>query len=92
MPLDQTVPNGVVIATEKKLASILIDESSLEKVSVICPTVGAVFSGMSPDARLLVAKARKAAQKYFQTYQEYPPVSQLVREIASVMQEYTQSG
>lgn len=78
--------------SEKKAASVLIEEETIEKVSMICPSIGCVFSGMSPDARLLVAKARKAAQKYQQTYGEYPPVSQLVREIASVMQEYTQSG
>ena len=70
----------------------MIEEKSIEKVSVICPSIGAVFSGMSPDARLLITKARKVAQKYQQTFGEYPPVSQLVKEVASVMQEYTQSG
>lgn len=47
---------------------------------------------MGPDSRVLVNKARKAAQKYKLTYGEYPPTSQLVREVAMVMQEYTQSG
>ena len=51
-----------------------------------------VYSGMGPDARLLVSKARKAAQQYLQVYREYPTTLQLVREVAAVMQEYTQSG
>ncbi|KAG9292688.1 hypothetical protein G9A89_008275 [Geosiphon pyriformis] len=84
--------NGVVIATEKKTASPLIDDSSLEKVATICPNIGIVYSGMGPDFRVLVAKARKAAQKYKQVYDEYPPTGILVKEVASVMQEFTQSG
>lgn len=84
--------NGVVIATEKKVSSLLIEEQTLEKVSVVCKNLGVVYSGMGPDARLLVRKARKAAQAYKRVYNEYPPASFLVREVASVMQEYTQSG
>lgn len=81
-----------MIATEKKTSSPLIDESTIEKVSVICDNIGMVYSGMGPDARLLVDKARKAAQEYKQVYLENPPVMMLVKEIAGVMQEYTQSG
>ncbi|CAG8601794.1 6535_t:CDS:2, partial [Ambispora gerdemannii] len=84
--------NGVVIATEKKTPSPLIDDSSLEKVAVICPNIGIVYSGMGGDFRVLVTKARKAAQKYKQVYREYPPTGILVKEVASVMQEYTQTG
>jgi 20S proteasome subunit alpha 2 len=47
---------------------------------------------MGPDFRVLVANSRKAAQKYFLTYREVQPVSQVVRESALLMQEYTQSG
>jgi 20S proteasome subunit alpha 2 len=47
---------------------------------------------MGPDFRVLVKNARKAAQKYYLTYREVQPVSQIVRESALVMQEYTQSG
>eukprot|EP01137_Pigoraptor_chileana_P027687 Opistho-2@10565 len=84
--------NGVVIATEKKLPSVLIDETSLNKVSNITKTTGVVYSGMGPDSRVLVRKARRLAQQYFRVYGEDMPVSQLVREIATVMQEFTQSG
>jgi len=84
--------NGVVMATEKKMATILIDESSMQKVIKITDHVGMVYSGMGPDARVLTKKARKLAQQYFRVYQEPVPSAQIVREIASVMQEYTQSG
>lgn len=47
---------------------------------------------MGPDFRVLVRNARKSAQKYYLTYREIQPVSEVVRESALVMQEYTQSG
>jgi 20S proteasome subunit alpha 2 len=84
--------NGIVIATEKKSSSILIDDSMLDKVAVICPHIGIVYSGMGPDFRVLVNKARKSAQAYFKIYGEYPPTRVLTQEIATVMQEATQSG
>jgi 20S proteasome subunit alpha 2 len=47
---------------------------------------------MGPDARVLVDKARKLVQEYKRIYMEEPPVATLVKEVAAVMQEYTQSG
>merc|ERR1711983_445457 len=47
---------------------------------------------MGPDYRILLTRARKIAQIYYRRYQESIPTAQLVQRIASVMQEYTQSG
>ncbi|MCO5570427.1 hypothetical protein L7F22_024149 [Adiantum nelumboides] len=84
--------NGVVVATEKKLPSILVDESSVKKIQLLTPNIGVAYSGMGPDSRVLVRKSRKQAQQYFRVYKENIPVLQLVRETAAVMQEFTQSG
>lgn len=65
---------------------------SIQKVSMITKSIGIVYAGMGPDSRVLIKKARKAAQSYYQVYNESIPVGQLVREVASVMQEFTQSG
>lgn len=54
--------------------------------------IGMVYSGMGPDYRLLVKKARKIAQQYKLIYQENIPTQQLVQRVAAIMQEYTQSG
>jgi 20S proteasome subunit alpha 2 len=51
-----------------------------------------VYSGMGPDYRLLVKYARKLAQQYVMMYDDEIPTVQLVRRVADVMQEYTQSG
>jgi 20S proteasome subunit alpha 2 len=84
--------NGVVLATEKKHRSILYEEHSVHKIEMITPKIGMVYSGMGPDYRLLVRQARKMAQQYWVTYQEQIPTAQLVQRVATLMQEYTQSG
>ena len=47
---------------------------------------------MGPDARVLLDKARKLVQEYKKVYLEEPSVATLVKELAGIMQEYTQSG
>ncbi|EEB07416.1 20S proteasome component alpha 2 [Schizosaccharomyces japonicus yFS275] len=85
--------NGVVLATEKKTNTELALGSSLQKISGITPDVGMVYSGMGPDYRVLVDKARKVSHtNYKRIYNEYPPTKILVQEVASIMQESTQSG
>ena len=84
--------NGAVLVSEKKSPSPLIDNATIEKVAEVCPNLGIVYSGMGPDARILTIKARKAAQVYKMTYGEYPSALALVKELATIMQDFTQSG
>lgn len=90
--LISSASNGIVIATEKKLSSILVDDSMIERVAPVCPNIGIVYSGMSPDFRALLTAARKKAQAYWMVYNEYPPTKILTQEIATIMQVATQSG
>jgi 20S proteasome subunit alpha 2 len=87
-----TAKNGVVIATEKKIDSILVESENGSKIQKCNDRIGMVYSGMGPDYRVLVKNARKAAAGYFRQYQEVQPTSQLVKNTANVMQEFTQSG
>jgi 20S proteasome subunit alpha 2 len=84
--------NGVVIATDKKVNSKLIDIDNVHKIQTITEATGFVYSGIGPDYRVLTKKARKSSQAYNLTYQEQQPVQMLVKETAGIMQEYTQSG
>ncbi|KAI0285089.1 nucleophile aminohydrolase [Russula aff. rugulosa BPL654] len=70
------------LGIKEKSSSILIDDSMLEKVAVICPNIGIVYSGW----------ARKSAQAYWKIYGEYPPTRVLTQELATLMQQATQSG
>lgn len=52
-----------------------------------------VYSGMGPDYRILVDRARKVSHtQYRRIYNEYPPTRILVQDVAKVMQEATQSA
>ncbi len=54
--------------------------------------IGVTYAGMGPDFRVLVRRGRKATQDYFLQYVDNIPMTQLVREVGTVMQEFTQSG
>nr|ADD38717.1 Proteasome subunit alpha type-2 [Lepeophtheirus salmonis] len=84
--------NGAVLAVEKKLNSTLIDSTTVNRIEKITDNIGMVYSGLSPDFRVLVKQARKIAQSYQMAYGQQIPPSQLVTRIAGVMQEHTQSG
>ncbi|GAA53512.1 20S proteasome subunit alpha 2 [Clonorchis sinensis] len=84
--------NGVVLAVEKKFTSKLIDESTIHKIENVSKNIGMVYSGLSPDYRVLVKQARKSAQAYEMAYGDTISPEQLVVRTAAVMQEYTQSG
>eukprot|EP01039_Chlorochromonas_danica_P006954 gene6954-7694_t len=92
MALGIRAKNGVVIATDKKVPSVLVDTEDYQKIQSITPSTGFVYAGLGPDFRVIVRNARKNAQKYYLTYREVQPIDQIVRESAGLMQEYTQSG
>jgi len=45
--------DGVVIATDKKLASALVDIGDIKKIECITDSCGFVYSGIGPDYRVL---------------------------------------
>jgi 20S proteasome subunit alpha 2 len=51
--------NGVIIAAEKKLSTTLVDESSIHKIEQLCNYMGATYSGLGPDFKAVLLKARK---------------------------------
>jgi 20S proteasome subunit alpha 2 len=58
----------VVLASEKKTGSVLVDTSTVEKTALLTANVGVTYSGMGPDFRVLVNKGRKAGQQYWLQY------------------------
>ena len=84
--------DGVVIATDKKVSSPLIDVDNVGKISEIDKGMGFVYSGLGPDARVVVRDARKKAKSYALMYGSPKTVTEAVKSTASLMQQYTQSG
>lgn len=50
-----------MIAVEKKVSSILVDEESYNKIATIYKHIGFSYSGIGPDFRVAVKKSRKDA-------------------------------
>lgn len=75
------------------MPSLLIDETSYTKISHVSKFIGATYAGLGPDYRVVLKKARKDFQKFKLQYNDdQMPVHSLAREVANLMQEYTQSG
>jgi len=84
--------NGVVIATEKKPHSPLVDTNDWNKVYKISGSIGCVYSGIGADARLLVRKARKEAEVYRRGYDESIGTNLCAKRLGGIAQDFTQSG
>ena len=84
--------NGVVIATEKKPHSPLVDNNDWDKIFKITNGIGCTYAGLGADCRLLVRRARKQAEIYKRQYNETIPISQSAKKIGGVAQDFTQSG
>lgn len=52
------VPEGVVLAVEKRLTSPLLEPKSIEKIMEIDSHIGCAMSGLTADARTLIDRAR----------------------------------
>ena len=83
--------DGVVLASEKKALSPLVDMSSIQKVFIVDDHIGMTYSGLAPDSRVLVQEARSVCAGYRMQFSEEMPVLQLVRELGKIYQDSTQA-
>ena len=82
----------MVIATEKKPHSPLVDVSDWDKVYKISDSIGCVYSGIGADARLLVRRARKRSEVYKMGYNEEIGTNLCAKRLGGIAQDFTQSG
>lgn len=61
---------GVILASEKRLTSSLLEPTSVEKIMEVDSHVGAAVSGLIGDARTLIDHARIEAQNHRFTFDE----------------------
>lgn len=83
---------GVVLIAERRKVAPLHDVISLEKVFIIDTHVGATFSGLGHDGRVLIDYARLIAVRHRLTFDEQIDVELLARTICDIKQLYTQQG
>lgn len=84
--------NGIVIAAEKKLPSILMDETSVHKIDNLCEYMGVGYSGIGPDFNAVLLKMRKDIQTYHARYGDRISPFMLCKQVADLFQEYSQMG
>lgn len=84
--------DGIVLMADKKIASRLMEASSIEKIFQIDEHIGCATSGLVADARVLVDYARVVCQINKVTYKEKISVDLLVKKICDYKQNYTQYG
>mmetsp|Transcript_37539 Transcript_37539/g.69974 ORF Transcript_37539/g.69974 Transcript_37539/m.69974 type:complete len:247 (-) Transcript_37539:119-859(-) len=82
--------DSVVAVTQKKVPDKLMDKDFGTHLYNITPNLGCLMTGMSPDARALVYRAREIAAKFKDKNAYEIPVHYLALKLANIAQVYTQ--
>lgn len=82
----------VCLAAQIKVASILMDVNSIDKIFQVDEHIGVAISGLHADSRALINYARVQAQSFRLTYDEPVRLNMLAKSIADLKQQYTQFG
>ena len=84
--------DGVVLIVDKRVATRLLEPSSIEKSFKIDEHIGVASSGLVGDARALVDRARIECQINRVSYNEAIDVETLAKKLCDHMQTYTMFG
>ncbi|KAL6048547.1 Proteasome subunit YC7alpha/Y8 (protease yscE subunit 7) [Balamuthia mandrillaris] len=82
--------DSCAVITQKKIPDKLIDPSSVSHLFRITDKIGCVMTGMLPDARAQVQRARMEAAEFEYKYGYDMPVSTLAKRMADIAQVFTQ--
>jgi len=81
-----------VVVTQKKVPDTLIDPNTVTNLYSITPKIGCVVTGLIPDSRVLVMRARQEAAKFEFKYGYTIPVDYLAKRMANIAQVSTQQA
>ncbi|KAL4812209.1 nucleophile aminohydrolase [Aspergillus spinulosporus] len=81
--------DGVVLAVEKIITSKLLKPGANKRISTVDRHVGIVSSGLAPDGRHFVSRARDEASSWRGIYKSPIPVSALANRLGGYVQAYT---
>lgn len=81
--------DGIILGVEKLLMMKMLVEGSARRIQSIDQHVGAAVAGSMPDARQLVAYARKESKQYKQNFGEAIPPRVLNERMGGIMHTLT---
>jgi len=81
--------DGVVLAVEKIITSKLLKPGANKRITIVDRNIGIVSSGLVPDGRHFVARARDEASSWRRTYKSQIPTSALANRLGGYVQAYT---
>nr|POE82728.1 putative proteasome subunit alpha type-7 [Quercus suber] len=81
--------DGVVLALEKLVSSKLLKKDANKRIATVDRHVGVVHSGLLPDGRHFVSRARDEASSWRSTYKAPIPVASLANRMGAYVQAYT---
>ncbi|KAK0624761.1 nucleophile aminohydrolase [Bombardia bombarda] len=81
--------DGVVLAVEKVVGSKLLKHSANKRIATVDRHLGVVYSGMVPDGRHFVDRARDEARAWRDTNKTPIPTADLASRMGGYMQAYT---
>merc|ERR1712000_364152 len=84
--------DGVVLAVEKVIGSKLLKPGANKRIASVDEHAGVVYSGMVPDGRHFVDRARDEASSWRSTTRTPIPTSELASRMGSYLQAYTMYG
>lgn len=80
---------GVVLAVEKVVTSKLLKQGANKRIATVDRHLGVVYSGMIPDGRHFVDRARDEARAWRDTFKTPIPTANLASRMGGYMQAYT---
>ncbi|KAF2842730.1 proteasome subunit alpha type-3 [Patellaria atrata CBS 101060] len=81
--------DGVVLALEKLVVSKLLKHGANKRIATVDRNAGIVSSGLTPDGRHFVSRARDEAAQWRKLYKAPIPTSSLANRMGSYVQAYT---
>ncbi|KAK3990364.1 proteasome component C1 [Cladorrhinum sp. PSN332] len=81
--------DGVVLAVEKIITSKLLKQGANKRIATVDRHLGVVYSGMVPDGRHFVDRARDEARSWRDTFKTPIPTADLASRMGGYLQAHT---
>ncbi|KAK3382801.1 nucleophile aminohydrolase [Lasiosphaeria ovina] len=81
--------DGVVLAVEKVVTSKLLKQGANKRIATVDRHLGVVYSGMIPDGRHFIDRARDESRSWRDTFKTPMPTADLASRMGGYMQAYT---